>query len=277
MTYRMHLSRHRGDDGARWALDGALLPETVTLATLLSLPHDFRQSLLACPPAGEAVAGATPLAPVDAAHEVWASGVTYLRSRDARRAESQDADVYERVYAAERPEIFFKAPGWRVGGPGAPIRVRRDSRWSVPEPELVLVLDHEARIVGYTAGNDVSSRDIEGENPLYLPQAKMYDGSCALGPAIHLVEDASELRRVAIAMTIERDGQAVFEDETNTERLKRAPEELAAWLYREISFPHGALLMTGTGLVPPEDFTLRAGDRVTVRVGELELVNDVGT
>jgi 2-dehydro-3-deoxy-D-arabinonate dehydratase len=275
----MRLSRHRAGDGngARWALDGALLPTTVTLETLLSLPRDVMQSLLASLPAGEDATPATPLAPVGAAHEVWASGVTYLRSRDARRAESQDADVYERVYAAERPEIFFKAPGWRVRGPGAPIRVRRDSGWSVPEPELVLVLDREGRIVGYTAGNDVSSRDIEGENPLYLPQAKVYDGSCALGPAIHLLEDASELRHVAIAMTIERDGQPVFEGETNTEQLKRAPEELAEWLYRELSFPHGALLMTGTGLVPPDEFTLRAGDRVTVRVGELELVNEVAT
>jgi 2-dehydro-3-deoxy-D-arabinonate dehydratase len=183
-------------------------------------------------------------------------------------------DAYERVYAAERPELFFKAPGWRVVGPGGAVRVRRDSGWNVPEPELVLVLNSRMEIVGYTAGNDVSSRDIEGENPLYLPQAKVYDGACSLGPGIVLARP-DEMRDLPIRLRVTRDGATVFEGGVSTSRMKRSLEELAGYLGRELSLPHGAFLMTGTGIVPPDEFTLRPGDGVEVSVGDLVLENDV--
>ncbi|WP_104022487.1 fumarylacetoacetate hydrolase family protein [Gemmatirosa kalamazoonensis] len=217
------------------------------------------------------------LAPVDG-QEVWAAGVTYWRSRTARMEESKDAGggtFYDRVYEAERPELFFKAAGWRVRGPGDAIRVRRDARWSVPEPELALVIGPRGTIVGYTAGNDVSSRDIEGENPLYLPQAKVYDGSCALGPAMLVAEQplGSETR---IAVRIARGGAAVFAGETTLAQMRRTPEELAAWLFRETSFPRGAVLLTGTGIVPPDDFTLASGDEVRIEIDGIgALVNRV--
>lgn len=271
----MLLRRHVAPSGPRWSLDGNLLPADITLGLLLALPRDAARTLLASLPLGETADELTTLAPIDANQEVWASGVTYLRSRDARRAESKDADVYERVYDADRPEIFFKATGPRAVGHGAPVRIRADSRWNVPEPELVLVLDHAGDIVGFTAGNDVSSRDIEGENPLYLPQAKVYEGSCAIGPAISLIDDPAELRDVKIAVRIERGERVVFDEATSTAEMRRGFEELADCLYRELSFPNGALLMTGTSLVPPEDVTLQHGDRVTIRVGDLLLANSV--
>lgn len=271
----MLLRRHGAPTGPRWSLDGNLLPAGITLGLLLALPRNVARTLLTSLPLEEAADDLPILAPIDANQEVWASGVTYLRSRDARRAESKDADVYERVYDADRPEIFFKATGPRAVGHGAPVRIRADSRWNVPEPELVLVLDHAGEIVGFTAGNDMSSRDIEGENPLYLPQAKVYAGSCAIGPAISLIDDPAELRDMAISVRIERGGNVVFEDATSTAHMRRSFEELAACLYRELGFPNGALLMTGTSLVPPEDFDLHHGDHVTVRVGDLLLANSV--
>ena len=271
----MLLRKHAASSGPRWSLDGHLVPVGITLGFLLTLPRNVARTLLASLPLGETVDVRATLAPIDADQEVWASGVTYLRSRDARRAESKDADVYERVYDADRPEIFFKATGRRAVGHGAPVRIRADSRWNVPEPELVLVLDHAGDIVGFTAGNDMSSRDIEGENPLYLPQAKVYEGSCAIGPAILLIDDPAELRDVPIAVRIERGGSVVFDDSTSTDQMRRGFEELAECLYRELRFPNGALLMTGTSLVPPEDFTLQPGDHVTIRVGELVLANPV--
>jgi 2-dehydro-3-deoxy-D-arabinonate dehydratase len=213
------------------------------------------------------------LPPIEPDQEVWASGVAYLRSRDARKAESATGDIYEKVYEAERPELFFKALGRRVVGPSDAIRVRRDSRWNVPEPELTLVINCRGEIVGYCAGNDVSSRDIEGANPLYLPQAKVYNGSCALGPGIALA-GPDQLRDLAIVLAIERDGQVVFWGETRTSRMKRSFEELAAFLYRELAFPGGAFLMTGTGIVPDETFSLGPGDRVRIQVGELLLENE---
>jgi 2-dehydro-3-deoxy-D-arabinonate dehydratase len=207
-------------------------------------------------------------APVDF-QEVWAAGVTYERSKVARMEESAGGgDFYDRVYAAERPELFCKATGGhRVAGPGAPIRVRRDSAWNVPEPEMTLVLSSAGKIVGVTVGNDVSSRDIEGENPLYLPQAKVYDGACALGPMIRILDDELDLRNLPIRLTIMRGGDTAFEAETTTARMKRTPEELAAYLFRELSFPEGAFLMTGTGIVPPDDFSLQSGDVVTIAIG----------
>lgn len=217
------------------------------------------------------------LAPIEPHHEVWASGVTYLKSREARQAESRASggdDLYARVYDAERPELFFKAVGWRVVDPGDAIRMRRDAAWTVPEPELVLVLNSRMEIVGYCAGNDVSSRDIEGENALYLPQAKVYDGSCALGPGI-VTASAGEVTAVSVALEIVREGVTIFYDATDTSQMKRTPGELVHHLGSEMSFPHGAFLMTGTSIVPPEDYSLQADDLIRVTVGPLELNNVV--
>jgi 2-dehydro-3-deoxy-D-arabinonate dehydratase len=225
--------------------------------------------------AGTGTATGEVLAPLDPDHEIWASGVTYLRSREAREAESSVKDVYARVYEAKRPELFFKSVGWRVAGHLAPIRVRKDSAWNVPEPELTLVINAAAEIVGYTVGNDVSSRDIEGENPLYLPQAKVYNGSCALGPGIKL-EDPDRLRDLPIRLTLTRQGQPAFEGAIRTSQIKRSLEELVEYLYRELAFPRGAFLMTGTGIVPPHEFSMIQGDVVRIMIGDLTLENPVG-
>jgi 2-dehydro-3-deoxy-D-arabinonate dehydratase len=200
--------------------------------------------------------------------EVWAAGVTYFRSRTARMEESKDAGggtFYDRVYEADRPELFFKAAAWRVRGPRAGIRIRRDAKWNVPEPELALCVNSRGEIVGYTIGNDVSSRDIEGENPLYLPQAKVYDGSCALGPGLYVTKDPLP-QETGIAIRITRGHDIVFQGETTLAQMRRKPEELVEYLYRETSFPTGAILLTGTGVVPPDDFTLRAGDRLEITI-----------
>jgi 2-dehydro-3-deoxy-D-arabinonate dehydratase len=207
------------------------------------------------------------LAPA-AGQEVWGAGVTYDRSRTARIDESQDAggaDFYDRVYQAQRPELFFKAAGWRMRGPGQPVRIRGDARWTVPEPELALCISARGEIVGYTIGNDLTARDIEAENPLYLPQAKTYDGCCALGPAL-LVREEPLSPQTTITLRVVRDEQTVFEGSTALERMRRTPEELVAYLYRETSFPLGCVLLTGTGIVPPTDFALRAGDEVEIHV-----------
>lgn len=270
----MYLSRHQTSEGPRWALDQRYLPKAFDLGLLLELPRQSLSAFLRALPTGEAASGPL-LAPIEADQEVWAAGVTYLRSRDAREAESQLKDVYTRVYEAERPELFMKAVGVRVVGHHAPIRVRKDSQWNVPEPELALVVNAHAEIVGYAAGNDVSSRDIEGENPLYLPQAKIYDGSCAFGPGIHLCEPES-LRTLAVKLVIRRAGHAVFEAETNITRMKRKLEELVDYLTRELSFPRGVVLFTGTGIVPPAEFSMTHGDSVAIQVGELALENVVG-
>jgi len=268
----MYLTRHTTPDGPRWAIDGQFLPLAFSLRLLLALPASALRTLASLS-TGEPASGAL-LAPLEAEHEVWASGVTYLRSRDARQAESVVGDVYARVYGAERPELFFKALGWRVVGEGAGIRVRADSTWNVPEPELVLVINRQGEIVGYTAGNDVSSRSIEGENPLYLPQAKVYTGACALGPGLTLLESASP-GDLTIRLEIQRSGENIFRAQTQTSQMKRRLEELVAYLGRELDFPQGVFLMTGTGIVPGEDFTLQPGDHVAVTVGQLTLQNDV--
>jgi len=269
----MYLSRHRADGGARWALDGRYLPSEFALERLLGLPAADVRSFLEGLSRGEAV-GDPLLSPVEPAQEVWASGVTYQISREARMFESKEADIYDKVYDAERPELFFKAVGWRVVGHGEPVRVREDSHWNVPEPELVLVVNSRMEIVGYTAGNDVSSRDIEGENSLYLPQAKIYDGGCSLGPGISLGEPDS-MRDLPIRMRILRGGETVFGGEISTSEMKRPFEELAEYLGKELSFPAGAFLTTGTSLVPPDDFNLSPGDLVEISVGELTLENEV--
>jgi 2-dehydro-3-deoxy-D-arabinonate dehydratase len=216
------------------------------------------------------------LPPVDL-QEVWAAGVTYLRSRDARQVEAVDGgDVYARVYLAQRPELFFKARGAAVVGPRGDVGIRRDAGWSVPEPELALVINPALEVVGWTAGNDMSSRDLEGENPLYLPQAKIYTGSCALGPGIVLEPVAGRWPDVAIGVAIERGGRVAFAGETHTSQIRRRPDELVEYLGRCLAFPDGAVLMTGTGIVPPEEFTLAAGDVVQITVGGLSpLINTV--
>lgn len=207
------------------------------------------------------------LAPIEE-QEVWASGVTYLRSRAARMSESEShggGDFYARVYDAERPELFFKSTPHRVVGTGAAVRVRRDSHWNVPEPELALLVSPSGKIQGYTIGNDMSSRDIEGANPLYLPQAKTYDKCCALGPAILVSKEQPPLS-TSIEISIDRNGQTVFEGATKLSAMKRTLNELVDYLFRESSFPRGCFLLTGTGIVPPDSFTLAVGDRVDITI-----------
>jgi len=220
--------------------------------------------------------GAAILAPIGT-QEVWAAGVTYYRSRDARMEESKASggqDFYAKVYSAERPELFMKASAFRVVGPGASVRIRQDSKWNVPEPELTLAINSRGEIIGYTIGNDMSSRDIEGENPLYLPQAKVYDGSCAIGPCI-LIRESDLSQETTIDLTIERDGEKVFSGHTDLHQLKRTPEELVSYLYRETTFPTGALLMTGTGIIPGTDFTLISGDLVTIKIESIGVLRNV--
>jgi len=213
-----------------------------------------------------ALSGVTLCAPVER-QEVWAAGVTYLRSKAARMEESDfSATAYDRVYAAERPELFFKSLAEKVVAPGDPVGIRRDARWSVPEPELALVLNSRGKVVGYTIGNDMSSRDIEGENLLYLPQAKIYNRSCALGPWITLGDNEAAARAWRIRIEILRNQQSVFAGETSIGQLKRSFEELAGFLVRSQVFPHGAILLTGTGIVPPDSFTLQAQDVVEIEV-----------
>lgn len=215
------------------------------------------------------------LVPIDA-QEVWAAGVTYLRSRNARMEESTQKDVYDQVYDADRPEIFFKATPNRVSDPGASIAIRGDSGWDVPEPELALLLNSSGELVGFTIGNDVSSRSIEGENPLYLPQAKLYSGAASLGPTIVTVDEIADPRNLAIELTIRRGGEVLFRDETSTSKLHRTFDDLTNYLFRANEFPYGVFLMTGTGIVPPSEFTLEAGDEVTIVVeGIGSLVNPV--
>jgi 2-dehydro-3-deoxy-D-arabinonate dehydratase len=207
------------------------------------------------------------LAPI-AGQEVWAAGVTYYASRDARMEESEAsgaADVYDRVYDATRPELFFKATGPRVIGPGDPVRIRSDSAWNIPEPELTLVITAGGRLFGYTIGNDMSSRDIEGENPLYLPQAKIYDGAAALGPEI-LVTDEPLAGGTRIAMDVSRDALVIVEGHTEVSRIKRSFAELIDYLTRELAFPAGVFLMTGAGVVPPPEFTLQSGDVISITI-----------
>ena len=211
--------------------------------------------------------------------EVWAAGVTYYRSRNARMEESKSAgggDFYDRVYQAERPELFFKATVHRVVGAGGKVAIREDARWSVPEPELTLLISPGGKITGYTIGNDMSSRDIEGENPLYLPQAKVYDRSCALGPCILVAEQPLPLS-TEINIVIRRDGGAVFSGVTSLKEMKRKPEELVEYLYRASTFPFGCFLLTGTGIVPPDSFTLRNGDEISITIPPIgTLTNCVG-
>jgi 2-dehydro-3-deoxy-D-arabinonate dehydratase len=213
-----------------------------------------------------ALAGVKLLAPVER-QEVWAAGVTYLRSKTARMEESDfSATAYDKVYAAERPEIFFKSIPEKVVATGEAVGIRRDAKWNVPEPELALVMNSRGQIIGHTIGNDMSSRDIEGENLLYLPQAKVYDRSCALGPWIHLGATEAVAREWKIKIEIRRDGKNVFNGETSVSQIKRDFAQLAEFLFRSQRFPHGAVLLTGTGIVPPDTFTLRERDVVEIEI-----------
>lgn len=218
------------------------------------------------------------LAPIGS-QEVWAAGVTYFRSRTARMEESKDAgggSFYDRVYNADRPELFFKATPHRVAGHEQPVRLRRDSKWNVPEPELALAINSAGKIIGYTIGNDMSSRDIEGENPLYLPQAKVYLQSCALGPGV-LVSGEPLPDSTAITLNIVRRGEAVFAGTTELSAMKRKPPELVEYLFRDNGFPQGCFLLTGTGIVPPDEFTLAHGDEISITIEQIgTLVNRVG-
>jgi 2-dehydro-3-deoxy-D-arabinonate dehydratase len=217
------------------------------------------------------------LAPMGSKQELWACGVTYLRSKIGRQEESKAAggsDFYAKVYDADRPEVFFKSTYHRIVGHGAKVAIRKDSTWDVPEPELTLVVSSSGKIVGYTVGNDMSSRSIEGENPLYLPQAKTYDACAALGPCIYVTDQP--LSSSQIQLDILRDGVNVFSGTVSTDQMKRKPQELVSYVYRECSFPDGCLIMTGTGIVPGHDFTLRSGDEIRIDIENIgTLVNTV--
>jgi 2-dehydro-3-deoxy-D-arabinonate dehydratase len=230
------------------------------------LPFDRSQQLLS-----------KVLAPIGN-QEVWAAGVTYLKSRDARMEESKEsgaADVYQKVYDADRPELFFKSLSHRVSGPGEDVYIRQDSTWNVPEPELTLYINSEGKIQAYTVGNDMSSRSIEGENPLYLPQAKMYERSCALGPCLFIPEKPIS-PETNISISIKRNHQEVFNNSIQLNRMKRSLPDLATWLYKACKFQYGTFLMTGTGIVPSNEFTLQANDEVSISIeGIGTLINTV--
>ncbi|HVX08545.1 fumarylacetoacetate hydrolase family protein [Humibacter sp.] len=266
------LARVRSGDDVLWTVRAgdAYAPLGITLSELLALPREEARATVER--AGGKAATASirvdaVLAPVDPAQEVWAAGVTYLRSRDGRIEEATDGSPYDRVYVAERPELFFKATGRRVVAHGEPVGGRADSTWDAPEPELGMVLDARGEIFGFVPGNDASSRSIEGENLLYLPQAKVYTAACALGPEIvpaWLVTPPFD-----IAMTIVRGGETVFEGTTSTDAMARTLADLADWLFRGLDFPDGTIVLTGTGIVPGADFTLSPGDEVTIDIAGL--------
>ena len=218
------------------------------------------------------------LAPVGSKQELWACGVTYLRSKIGRQEESKDAgggDFYAKVYEAERPEVFFKSNPHRIVGTGDKVRIRKDSTWDVPEPELTLVVSSSGKIIGYTIGNDMSSRSIEGENPLYLPQAKTYDACAAIGPCIYVTEEPLD-RDTTIRLEINRKSKTIFEGSIAISQIKRPLEELVSFVFRECSFPYGCLIMTGTGIVPENDFTLKSGDEIKISIDGIgTLVNEV--
>jgi 2-dehydro-3-deoxy-D-arabinonate dehydratase len=244
-----------------------------SLAELLAMPLAEAHSLVESATDWYVTSDDTQLLPPVDRQEVWAAGVTYLRSRDGRAEESAHASMYDLVYDAERPEVFFKATPERVVPPGAPVGIRADSGWDVPEPEIGLVVNSRAEVFGYVAANDMSSRSIEGENPLYLPQAKIYSRSCALGPGI-VPAWARPDGPVRIAMQIERNGEVVFDGSTSTAVMRRSFGELVDWLFRAVDFPAGVVLLTGTGVVPGGEFTLREGDRVVVDVSDVGVLSN---
>jgi 2-dehydro-3-deoxy-D-arabinonate dehydratase len=264
------LKLYRTARGAVLEVDDIVVRLSGAWDALINHPSlaDYLRGAAARSPGGPRLE-APPLAPC-AGQEIWGAGVTYDRSRTARIDESQasgggGASFYDRVYVAERPELFFKCAGWRARGSEQPVRIRRDARWSVPEPELAVVANGRGEIVGYTIGDDLSARDIEAENPLYLPQAKIWDGACALGPGV-LVRTEPLPPETTITLRVVRDGAAAFEGSTSLARMRRPVEELVACLFRETSFPLGCVLLTGTGIVPPNEFALRSGDEIEITV-----------
>jgi 2-dehydro-3-deoxy-D-arabinonate dehydratase len=273
---------YRTDSGYVVELDGRLYsgeqPSWDELITHEDLHSHLADLSHRAPPSSKSITDFRLRAPI-ASQEVWAAGVTYFRSRDARMEESRSAgggDFYDRVYSADRPELFFKATANRVVGHGENVAIRSDAKWSVPEPELVLLISPAGKISGYTIGNDMSSRDIEGENPLYLPQAKVYNRSCALGPCI-LVSAEPIPRTTEIHMEIVRGSSAAFASSVNLSALKREFSTLVDFLYRDNTFPNGCFLFTGTGIVPPDSFTLQHGDEVRISIeGIGTLINSVG-
>ena len=255
------------EGGQAFALDLTRDPAVRTLADLLRTADPIATARNLRDNKPEPLDALTFLAPVDH-QEVWAAGVTYKRSKVAREEESHGAaQFYDKVYTAPRPELFLKATPARVVNPGQPVRIRSDAKWSVPEPELALVISPTGKIVGFTVGNDMSSRDIEGENPLYLPQAKIYKGSCSIGPVVTPMASMPPLPGVEIKLSIARAGKVAFEGTTTLAQMARTTESLAEWLFKENEFPNGALLLTGTGIVPPDEFTLASGDDVSITVG----------
>lgn len=245
-----------------------LLAYGTSLDAILAGGQDALPAALAGPSDGEVPPAAELLAPIER-QEVWAAGVTYERSREARVEESVVPDLYQRVYDAERPELFLKSTAARVRGPGQNVGIRADSSWDVPEPEIGLVATAGGALVGYVIGNDLSSRSIEGENALYLAQAKIYDGGCALGPCIVPLAEAPPLDQLTVRLVVRRGGAEAVSATTSGAHLRRTPEELLGWLYRALAFPLGAILLTGTGIVPESGFTLEEGDEVTISVSGL--------
>jgi 2-dehydro-3-deoxy-D-arabinonate dehydratase len=259
------------DDRRLRLLDLDQVEKIKTLADILHSPDPRGLTRFLIDPRSEPIdiKEATLLAPIDN-QEVWAAGVTYKRSQVARMDESKSGAIhYDKVYTADRPELFFKATASRVSGPGEPVRVRFDSRWTVPEPEWTLVISDKGKLVGFTLGNDMSARDIEGENPLYLPQAKLYKQSCAVGPWILIPETPIERDKTQIGVSIQRKGKTAFEGKTDLGQMVRSFDDLIGWLARENEFPNGALLLTGTGIVPPDDFGLEDGDVVTIEASAI--------
>jgi 2-dehydro-3-deoxy-D-arabinonate dehydratase len=285
----VQIIRYAGPDGVRVAVTGEAGPRVLPVASvaeLLSMPLDRMRSVVEASgePAGGPAGGPAgwpaggplrPLPPVDGLTEVWACGVTYERSSEARQEESDVADVYARVYQADRPELFFKSPAWRVCGDGEPIGIRPDSEISVPEPELALVCNAAAEIVGVTICDDVSSRSIEGQNPLYLPQAKIYAGACAIGPGITPVWTLDDIGALTITVSVRRGESVVWSGETSTAQLHRDLADLVEYLFRSFSFPQGVILSTGTGLVPELSFTLAPGDEVAVGIAGVGTLTNV--
>jgi 2-dehydro-3-deoxy-D-arabinonate dehydratase len=261
--------------GVREDRDGLRPLEVDSLATLLGWPLERLRAFVTAPAGSPETEAVRILAPVDGLTEVWAAGVTYRRSREARMEESAVSDVYDRVYDADRPELFFKAPAWRTCGDGDLVGVRADSAIDVPEPELALVVNTFAEVVGYTVCDDVSSRSIEGENPLYLPQAKIYAGSCALGPGIRPVWEIEDTAALTISITVRRADVHVWQDHISTETLHRDLTQLVAYLFRATEFPHGAVLSTGTGLVPDLTFSLTDGDEIDIDISGVGTLHNI--
>ena len=256
------------DGDAMWVLDLTQVENCHTLADVLHAPDPLGLARFLVDPKSAPLSSneATFLAPIDG-QEVWAAGVTYKRSQVARMEESESgASHYDKVYTADRPELFFKATPNRVAGPRQPVRIRSDSRWSVPEPELALAVTPGLKLAGFTIGNDMSARDIEGENPLYLPQAKLYTRCCALGPCVLIPEEPLSRSETKIVLTVARTAREVFRGETDLDQMARDFDDLIGWLGRENEFPNGVFLLTGTGIVPPDDFTLEDGDLISIEI-----------